>query len=109
MEQNERGDDRVIDKVQADSFDLLSIRIEKKKFQNCRLATLLERKKTRGSLHSFTREKGRFVNPDPKPQLPLRYVVRCRFRSDLQVQNYIFPWCRIGGLVVFKMRFGETT
>jgi len=77
------------------------------KFKNCRLATLLERKEIRVSLHLFARARDRFFNPDPKPQLPLGRVVRCRFGSDFQVQNHAFRWCQLGGLAVFKMRFGE--
>jgi len=61
----------------------------------------------RVSLHLFARAGDRFVNPDPKPQLPLRRVVRCRFGSDFQVQNHTFRWCHLGGLAVFEMRFGE--
>ena len=80
------------------------------KFKYCRLATLLERKETRASLHLFARARDRFVNPNPKPQLPLERVVRqYRFGNDFQVQNHAFRWCQLGGLAVFKMRFGENS
>ena len=78
------------------------------KFKYFRLATLLERKETRASLHLFERARDRFVNPNPNPQLPLvRLVRQYRFGHDFQFQNHAFRWCQLGGLAVFKMRFVE--
>ena len=79
--------------MQADPFDFCPFGSRKSNFKIADLGHCWSEKERKVRyIILFTREKVGLVNPDPKPQLSLGYVVRCRFGSDLQVQNHTFRW-----------------